>query len=67
MNWESLLTKVQGTLWGWSYRVLDTVEGRAFVLDTFAMSKSVYRAQIIPIPDRWVKKFEGTSTVSVEG
>ena len=43
------------------------MEGRAFVLDTFAMSKSVYRAQIIPIPDRWVKKFEGTSTVSVEG
>ena len=39
--------------------VLDTVEERAFVLDTFVMSKIVYRAQIIPMPDRWVKKFEG--------
>ena len=58
MNRGSQLSKFQRTLQGWSSRVLDMVEERAFVLDTFVLSKIVYRAQIIQMSDRWVKKFE---------
>ncbi|MCP3679703.1 MAG: hypothetical protein GY782_05335, partial [Gammaproteobacteria bacterium] len=35
MNWRSQLSKVQKTLRGWETRVLDTVEERVLVLDTF--------------------------------
>ena len=45
-------------LLGWSSRVLDTVEERAFVLDTFVLSKIVFKAQIIITSVRWVKKCE---------
>ena len=58
MNWGSQLSTVKKTLRGWASRVLDTVEERAFVLNTFVLSKIVYRAQIIPMSDKWVKLFE---------
>ena len=34
------------------------MEERAFVLNTFVLSKIVYRAQILPMSDKWVKLFE---------
>ena len=58
MNLRSQLSKVKVTLWGWDTRVLDTVEERVMVLDTFILSKIWYRAQILPMSDMWVKKFE---------
>ena len=39
MNWKSQLSQVQKTLQGWDTRVLDTVEERVMVLDTFIISK----------------------------
>ena len=57
-NWSSQFKQVQDTLRGWGSRVLDTVAERAYVLNTFALSKTVYRAQIIPMSDYWVKKIE---------
>ena len=34
------------------------MEEREFVLDTFVLSEIVFRVQIIPMSDKWVKKFE---------
>ncbi len=34
------------------------VEERVMMLDTFILSKIWYRAQILPMSDMWVKRFE---------
>ena len=38
--------------------MLDSVFERAEVVSTFALSRIWYRAQIIPLGDKWAKEFE---------
>ena len=57
-NWEDQFKKFSDTLFSWESRILDSVFERAEVLKTFALSRVWYRAQVLPLPLQWARKFE---------
>ena len=57
-NWSDQLAKLRKLFFSWSDRCLETLFQRAEVIRTFALSLVWYRAQVIPLTDRWAKSFE---------
>ena len=56
--WSECLTGFQNTLFSWSSRQLETLVQRVEVLRVFATSKLWYKASALPLPIKFVKKFE---------
>ena len=59
LNWEEQFQKFNRKLFSWESRNLTSLFERAEVLKTFALSTIWFRAQLLPLPDTWAKKFEG--------
>lgn len=57
-SWETCITGFRNCIQSWSSRHLPTLSQRVMVLNTFAMSKLWYLAQILPIPKRIVEAME---------
>ena len=58
ITWEACLTGVRRTLMSWGSRLLPTLRQRVKVLNTFALSKLWYLAQVFPPPQRVVDQLE---------
>ena len=56
--WSECFTGFQNTLFSWSSRQLETLVQRVEVLRVFATSKLWYKASALPLPIKFVKKFE---------
>ena len=56
-NWEFQFSKFTSTLKSWSSRAIDSLHQKAEILTTFALSKVWYRAQALPLPSKYVTKF----------
>ena len=56
--WTECFTGFQKTLLSWSSRQLETLAQRVEVLRMFATSKLWYKASALPLPPKFVKKFE---------
>ena len=61
-TWERVYRGVQCTLFAWEKRALNTLQQQVKVLQTFALSKLWYTAQVLPIPSSVVKKLEAASS-----
>ena len=57
-NWSYQLSKFSSTLFSWSSRVVDSLLQRAEIISLFALSKVWYRAQVLPLPNKFALKFE---------
>ena len=64
-TWELVLSKLQKTLFSWESRALRTLQQRVEVLQTFALSKLWYAAQVLPLPAQMVKKIESASSAFI--
>ena len=51
-SWQACLTGVRKCLMSWASRALPTLSQRVKVLETYALSKLWYLAQVIPLPQR---------------
>merc|ERR1711954_92473 len=58
LNWSNQYEKFRATLFSWATRSLTTLSERAEILNTFGLSRVWYRAQILPIPNKWKLKFD---------
>ena len=56
--WVECFTGFHNTLMSWSSRQLETLVQRVEVLRIFATSKMWYKASALPLPSKFVKKFE---------
>ena len=61
-TWDLVLRGFQKTLFSWGSRVLFSLQQRVTVLQTFALSKLWYAAQVLPLPTNVVKKIESASS-----
>ena len=61
-TWDMVLRGLQKTLYSWESRALPTLQQRVKVLQTFALSKLWFTAQVLPLPANMVKKFESASS-----
>ena len=61
-TWEQVFRGFQKTLFAWGSKALVTLQQRVTVLQTFAMSKLWYTAQVLPLPASVLKKFESASS-----
>ena len=57
-NWSYQFDKFNNCILSWNHRSLPSLHQRARVLSVFALSKVWYRAQVLPLPDNYAKKFE---------
>ena len=64
-TWELVLRGLQKTLFSWGSRALNTLQQRVEVLQTFALSKLWYSAQVLPLPAQMVKKIESASSAFI--
>ena len=64
-TWEVILRGLQKTLFSWGGRALNTLQQRVNVLQTFALSKLWYAAQVLPLPDKILKKIESASSTFI--
>ena len=53
-TWDMVFRGVQETIFSWGGRALSTLQQRANVLQTFALSMVWYAAQVLPLPDKFV-------------
>ena len=58
INWSTQYNKFVSTLHSWSLRNLSTLSERAEVLNIFGLSRVWYRASILPMPSKWLAKFQ---------
>ena len=58
VNWEEVVSNLQKVLASWASRRLDTLAQRVKVLHTFGFSMLWYKAQLLPMPVKIVKKVE---------
>ena len=58
LSWEACLDGFRRTVMSWKSRHLNTLFQRVEVLRVFATSKIWYKASALPLPVRYVKKFE---------
>ena len=65
LTWEAVLRSLQITLISWGSRSLCTLQQRVQVLQTFALSKLWYAAQVLPLPTNIVKKIESASSAFI--
>ena len=61
-TWDRVLRGFQKTLFSWGSRVLFSLQQRVTVLQTFALSKLWYAAQVLPLTTNVVKKIESASS-----
>ena len=61
-TWDKVLRGFQRTLYAWESRALITLQQRVTVLQTFALSKLWYTAQVLPLPTTVLKKLESASS-----
>ena len=64
-TWDNAFRGLQKTLFSWESRALSTLQQRVTVLQTFAMSKLWYTAQVLPLPVAMVKKIESASSAFI--
>ena len=64
-TWEGVFRGIQKTLFSWGSRALSTLQQRVHVLQTFALSKLWYAAQVLPLPGSVVKKLESLSSTFI--
>ena len=57
-NWSIQLQKFSSCIKSWSSRSFDSVYERAEILSIFALSKIWFRAQVLPLPQKYAIKFE---------
>ena len=58
MSWDACLAGFRKTIMSWKARQLNTLVQRVEVLRVFATSKIWYKASALPLPAKFVKKFE---------
>ena len=61
-TWERVFRGFQKTLFAWEGRALVTLQQRVNVLQTFALSKFWYVAQVLPLPAQVLKKIKSASS-----
>ena len=64
-TWEMVHRSFQKTLYSWGSRDLRTLQQRVKALQTFALSKLWFTAQVLPMPANIVKKFESASSAFI--
>ena len=64
-TWEQVFRGFQRTLYAWEARALVTLKQRVTVLQTFALSKLWYAAQVLPLPSQVLKKIESASSAFI--
>ena len=64
-TWDTVFRGVQRILFSWGSRALGTLQQRVNVLQTFALSKIWYAAQVLPLPPQMVKKIESTASTFI--
>ena len=57
-TWEAVFQGFQRRLFSWESRLLNTLQQRVAVAQTFALSKLWYVAQLLPLPSALLKKIE---------
>ena len=57
-SWENVFRGFQKTIFSWESRLLFTLQERVTVVQTFALSKLWYTAQVLPLPPPMCKKIE---------
>ena len=57
-SWEKVFRGFQRTIFSWRSRLLCTLQQRVTVVQTFALSKVWYVAQVLPLPSPVAKKIE---------
>ena len=55
LNWENKLLKIESQINNWSSRKL-TLMGKIYLIKSEFLSKIIYSATILPIPDGYIKK-----------
>ena len=58
LSWEACLESFRKTIMSWKARQLNTLKQRVEVLKVFATSKIWYKASALPLPTKFVKKFQ---------
>ena len=58
ISWDTCFTGFNKTIMSWSSRQLNTMVQRVEVLRLFASSKLWYKASALPLPPKYLKKFE---------
>ena len=58
ISWDTCFTGFNKTIMSWSSRQLNTMVQRVEVLRLFATSKLWYKASALPLPPKYLKKFE---------
>ena len=59
-TWEAVFKGFQRRLFSWENRMLNTLQQRVAVAQTFALSKLWYVAQVLPLPQAVLKKIESS-------
>ena len=62
LSWDACLTGFRKTVYSWKARQLNSLVERVEVLRLFATSKIWYKASALPLPAKFVKKFETIMT-----
>ena len=57
-NWTSQFQKFSRCIYSWSDRILNSLQQRVDVLTLFALSKVWYKAQVLPLPNKFALQFE---------
>ena len=57
-SWQNVFGGFQKTIFSWESRLLFTLQERVTVVQTFALSKLWYTAQVLPLPPPMCKKIE---------
>ena len=57
-NWQVLLEKFKNVIMPFNLRSLDTFQQRKDVLQIYICSRHWYKAQALPLPSEYAKKFE---------
>ena len=57
-NWSLQFLRFSSSLKSWSSRVIDTLHQKAKVLTIFALSKIWFRAQVLPLPNKYAAMFK---------
>ena len=57
-NWLQVFEEVRSCILSWSTRILNSVYQRVHVLNTFVLPKLWYKAEALPLPEKWAKEFD---------
>ena len=58
LTWEERIVKLKTQCILWSTRSLPTLHQRAEVINAYMASKIYYHAQVLPLPEKYLKEFE---------